>query len=152
MDAVRQTSKLVQKYIERPLIFRDTPSKELSFAIHRKFDLRQWILVTSLNPLEAYKFDRCYVRLCSEKYNVEQFENTKQHPTNYSQNKSFFSRKEDSVLSQQQLQQLLGSGEAWRRLDRKINAIYVKTLQAVCQEMASNNSCFELYGFDVLID
>lgn len=42
--------------------------------------------------------------------------------------------------------------EVWRRLDRKITEIYVKTLQAVCQEMVTSPSCFELFGFDVIID
>lgn len=56
------------------------------------------------------------------------------------------------MLSQEQLQLLLGDADAWRKLDRKIVNIYVKTLQAVHQDMVQNSSCFELYGFDVIID
>lgn len=65
LESSKNSSKLIQKYIEKPLIFRDVPTVNLAFASHRKFDIRQWVLVTSLRPLEAYKFDKCYVRLCS---------------------------------------------------------------------------------------
>lgn len=51
---------VVQKYIERPLLVRS----------HRKFDIRQWVLVTSADPLVLYGFSECYLRLSGESFSL----------------------------------------------------------------------------------
>ena len=51
---------VVQKYIERPLLVR----------INRKFDIRQWVLVTSVDPLVLYGFSECYLRLSGERFSL----------------------------------------------------------------------------------
>ena len=53
---------VVQKYIEHPLLVRT----------NRKFDIRQWILVTSVNPLVIHGFNECYLRLSSQEYTVDE--------------------------------------------------------------------------------
>lgn len=74
--------KIVQKYIEYPLLLE----------CKRKFDIRQWVLVTSFHPLRAYAFKRCYARFSSQKYSNDKYENMQKHLTNYSQNKESYLR------------------------------------------------------------
>ena len=49
---------VVQKYIERPLII-----------IGKKFDMRVWVLVTSVEPLTVWMWTKPYLRFTSEDYN-----------------------------------------------------------------------------------
>ena len=55
---------VIQKYIENPLIIKG-----------RKFDIRQWVLVTNLNPLTMYMFDTPYIRFGAEEYHLDDFKN-----------------------------------------------------------------------------
>lgn len=67
---------VVQKYIERPLLLQQG----------RKFDLRQWVLITSLQPLRLYWYRQCYLRFCSRPFSLEK-ENLQDqfaHLSNYS--------------------------------------------------------------------
>lgn len=56
----RYAQWIVQKYMENPLI-----------VAQRKFDLRQWVVVTNWNPVTIYFYDECYARFSVEEYSTD---------------------------------------------------------------------------------
>jgi len=62
---------VVQKYIENPLII-----------LNKKFDIRQWVVVTSWEPLRIWYFDECYLRFTSDNYDPNRLHDKFMHLTN----------------------------------------------------------------------
>ena len=62
---------VVQKYIENPLIIAS-----------KKFDIRQWVVVTSWSPLRIWYFDSCYLRFTADNYDPSKIHNKFMHLTN----------------------------------------------------------------------
>ncbi len=63
---------MVQKYIERPLIINN-----------RKFDIRQWVVVTSFNPsLRVWFYQDAYLRFASHPYSTSSIDDKFAHLTN----------------------------------------------------------------------
>ena len=67
---------VIQKYIERPLII-----------LGKKFDIRQWVLITSVNPLTIWTWKTPYLRFTSQDYNPNNARNKFMHLTNASVSK-----------------------------------------------------------------
>ena len=61
---------IIQKYLEYPLLVEN-----------RKFDIRQWFLVTSWDPLELWIYHDGYARFCGKPFSLDDF-NTNIHLTN----------------------------------------------------------------------
>lgn len=62
---------VVQKYIERPLII-----------LQKKFDIRQWILITSVEPLTVWIWKKPYLRFSSADYDPSNLKSKFAHLTN----------------------------------------------------------------------
>jgi tubulin monoglycylase TTLL3/8 len=71
IDYSKTTSCVVQKYIENPMLIKG-----------RKFDIRQWVLVTSFCPLIIWFCKECYIRFGAENYEIEDIGNKYMHLTN----------------------------------------------------------------------
>ncbi|XP_069127593.1 tubulin polyglutamylase TTLL7-like isoform X2 [Argopecten irradians] len=155
---------IVQEYIDKPLLMDGY-----------KFDLRLYVLVTSCDPLRVFLFDDGLVRLSTEKYlapTEANINHSYMHLTNYSVNKhNEFYEKGDSLSSgskrsvqyfREYLRQNdINDGLLWQNIGDMI----VKTLivsephllhaYRMCRPGAapgSDSVCFEVLGFDVLID
>ena len=70
---------VVQRYIARPHLINNT-----------KYDLRIYVLMTSLNPMRVYIYDEGLVRFASNAYSTENesLGDVYMHLTNYSINKN----------------------------------------------------------------
>lgn len=152
---------VISRYIERPLLIQ-----------RLKFDLRIYVLVTSFEPLRAYIYKEGLTRFASSPYSTEDkhLGDTYRHLTNYSINK-----KADNFVENQEVQQdnvghkwsfsafnkhLYAVGVSVELMWARIMDLCLKTLISVKPMIASEtrratvhcSNCFELYGFDVLVD
>lgn len=72
----KQVQLIVQKYIENPLLINK-----------KKFDIRQWVLVTSYDPLGIWFYEKNYVRFTAMDYDTSNLKNKYSHLTNNSVSK-----------------------------------------------------------------
>ncbi|KAE9000048.1 hypothetical protein PR003_g18706 [Phytophthora rubi] len=156
-------ARIVQKYVADPLLLGD--------GERFKFDLRLYVVVTSLDPLRIYLFKEGIARFCTAPYSLKNPKNRFAHLTNYSINKGSdgFVENADAqqadagskwslsaLIRRLQSQQLLDDPET---LMRQIRAIICKTIIAaeahltpLLHQFAGQSSCYELFGFDLMLD
>ncbi|XP_055858265.1 tubulin monoglutamylase TTLL4 isoform X2 [Episyrphus balteatus] len=151
---------IVQRYIERPLLINGS-----------KFDLRLYVLVTSINPLRVYMYHNGLARFASVKYSAkaDTLNERCMHLTNYSINKlsSNYSKNEDvnachghKWTIKSLWAYLSNRGIRTDRLWDALRNLVMRTILAgehsintmIKLNVESKYSCFELFGFDVLLD
>eukprot|EP01080_Neovahlkampfia_damariscottae_P000958 gene958-9865_t len=158
------TAAIVSKYISNPLLIEK-----------KKFDLRLYVTVTSFDPLRVYLFSEGLVRFSTEEYDLSDITTTLSHLTNYSLNKKsskFVSNfdaqtmDEESVdeTSKWSLEKLnkyfvkkgMNTEKIWQDVEDVINKTIISTEFRVNfkmkQTQCNPKNCFEIYGFDILID
>lgn len=151
---------IVSKYISDPLCIDE-----------HKCDVRLYVAVTSFDPLVIYLYEEGLVRLATVKYDktAENLWNPCMHLCNYSINKyhsDYIKATEDdedvghkwtfSAL----LRHLKSQGNDTTSLMLAIEDVIIKSIFACSQSIVSackmfvpnQSNCFELYGFDILID
>ena len=163
IDEIEPDAKvLVQEYIHRPLLLQE-----------RKFDLRIYVLVTSFEPLRAYTYDQGLCRFATQPYappSADDVGSRSAHLTNYSINKhdkTYIANEdaeEDGVGHKWSLaacyRALSEKGIDVAALRKRVDALLAKTLiaaqphvsQKYGQLFRRRNACFELFGFDVMLD
>eukprot|EP00392_Amoebophrya_sp_AT5.2_P011961 g12051.t1 len=140
-------ARLVMKYIERPLTLFNG----------RKFDIRQWVLVKSFDPLEIYMFSQCYLRLCNEPFDLGDLENRQKHISNWEVNKKGKQVQVGAVASlpqfKHELGEMTGNPDFWQEaLLPEIRTMIITTCKSVSSIITQRKCCFEVFGFDIMID
>ncbi|XP_050404221.1 tubulin polyglutamylase TTLL5 [Patella vulgata] len=152
---------IVCKYVANPLLIDGF-----------KFDVRLYIAVTSYDPLVIYLFEEGLTRFATVKYEKtnRSIRNQCMHLTNYSVNKKSqdYVRNDDPEIEDYGnkwslgalLRYLRSEGKDTAALMMRIEDVIMKTIISVelpvataCKMfMPHRGNCFELYGFDILID
>ena len=137
-----------QRYIYNPLLLGG-----------KKFDMRVYALVTCYNPLTAYLYRTGFCRFTSFKYslNPEDLNNNQIHLTNVAIQKqsTTYDRQIGGKWYFRELKTyLMGrySEEQVNSMFDGIQNIIIKCFYAVQSVIAKDRHCFELYGYDILID
>lgn len=143
-----------QKYIENPLLIGGT----------RKHDIRQWVLVTSINPLKIWLFSECYVRVAANEYSLENLDDHFQHLThtiimcnhpNFDPDDDYWRCQWDQETYQRLLQEKAGF-DVWNsKVLPAIKNIVINTLLTVQEALSApdgSDNCFQLFGYDFLVD
>ncbi|KAK3593183.1 hypothetical protein CHS0354_039668 [Potamilus streckersoni] len=152
---------VVCKYLSTPLLIDGF-----------KFDVRLYVAVTSYDPVIIYLYEEGLTRFATVKYekSLRHLRNQCMHLTNYSVNK----KSDDYVMNDDAevedygnkwslgalLRYLRSNGKDTVALMMRIEDVIIKTILSVelpiataCKMfMPSKGNCFELYGFDILID
>eukprot|EP01059_Diplonema_ambulator_P035428 TRINITY_DN8325_c0_g1_i1.p1 TRINITY_DN8325_c0_g1~~TRINITY_DN8325_c0_g1_i1.p1 ORF type:complete len:639 (+),score=152.28 TRINITY_DN8325_c0_g1_i1:27-1919(+) len=154
----KATQYVLQKYIERP------------FLIHgRKFDLRSWCLLTP--EFDIYVYDEGVMRTASERFTMANLDDELSHLTNHciqETGPNFGKFEIGNEMWYGQFQQYLDQlkrpqpGYGWslrEDLLPQVNSIIVESLLASkkklshsCTSGSSTMGCFQLFGFDFMVD
>ncbi|XP_056152156.1 tubulin polyglutamylase TTLL5 [Lampris incognitus] len=152
---------LVSRYINNPLLIDDF-----------KFDVRLYVLVTSYDPLLIYVYEEGLARFATVKYDraPRNIKNQFMHLTNYSVNKksSDYVSCDDPEVEDYgnkwsmsaMLRYLKQEGKDTALLMSQVEDLIIKAVLSAELQIATackmfapyRTNCFELYGFDVLID
>ncbi|XP_076443155.1 tubulin polyglutamylase TTLL5-like isoform X2 [Babylonia areolata] len=152
---------IVSHYLHNPLVIDGF-----------KFDIRLYVAVTSYDPLVIYLYEEGLTRFATVKYerSVKHMRNQCMHLTNYSVNKKSndYVRNDDPDVEDYgnkwsmgaMLRYLRSIGKDTAVLMMRIEDVVIKTLLSVELTIATackmfmpfRGNCFELYGFDILVD
>ncbi|CAJ1070249.1 tubulin polyglutamylase TTLL11 isoform X1 [Xyrichtys novacula] len=152
---------VVQEYIQKPLLIDKL-----------KFDIRLYVLIKSLEPLEIYIAKEGLTRFCTEPYQEPSQKNLTHvfmHLTNYSLNVhsgNFVHSDSQNTGSKRTLSSVLyrlaAKGVDIKRVWSDIIALVIKTVIAVVPELKvyyqadippgkPGPTCFQILGFDILL-
>ena len=153
---------LISRYISKPHLINN-----------KKYDLRVYVLISSLYPLKIYIYKEGLVRFATEDYTKGNYDNVFIHLTNYSINKQNISRYNINNNNNNENYQNYSKWsfseyknyfeqnnliDIYNNIMTKVKDIVVKTIISSIDDITADiafskkNSLFELYGFDILVD
>lgn len=158
----KNISLIASHYIQNPLLLETLNlSRDIGWVKSVKFDLRIYVAISSVYPLRFYIYEEGLVWFATVKYelcDVKDFSKSKfMHLTNYSVNKG---RGEEVKWKLSQLWDLIEDCVEVPKLKWRIDDIIIKTILSVEdqlkyafeQKVPHRGNCFQLLGFDILID
>lgn len=147
-DTKEVEAYVVQRYLQYPLLIGG-----------KKFDMRLYALVTSFSPLKVYQYRRGFARFTNSRYSSdpEDIYNGFMHLTNVAIQKTAenYDDRTGGKMELQALKLYLMSKYGVERIDAlfwEMQMIILKALLAVQPSMIHDRHCFELYGYDIIID
>eukprot|EP00501_MAST-03F_sp_TOSAG23-6_P000423 GSMAST32.ASY1.ANO1.435.1 assembled CDS len=145
---------VVQQYIDEPLLIDGY-----------KFDLRLYVLVTSFQPLEAFIYTEGFARMSTEPINRDYLKDLRMHLTNSSvqqkpeirtkeskNTESFYQNRGSKLSYSFLLQRLEKLNIDTQKLQKNIHILILKSLVCADDLIKHQPNCFEVYGYDIIID
>lgn len=140
---------VLQKYLKNPLLIRG-----------HKWDMRIYALIPQgMRPMNLFLYKEGLVRFTSERYTNSNLNNLFSHLTNSSINKYAHGAGQDgqnvhdNKWSLEQLRNyFIGSNLDFDLLWHKIEKIILLTCINLCHTCPNYDNCFELFGFDIIVD
>ncbi|CAI6372564.1 unnamed protein product [Macrosiphum euphorbiae] len=156
----RYPEMICQIYISKPLLLDGY-----------KFDMRVYTLIASCDPLKIYVYNDGLVRLATELYATPTHDNVNDrfmHLTNYSVNKCNIMYNDDELCGSKRritalADWLLSKGYDVKKIWNEIDDVIIKTMilaypsvnrsyQSCFSRHKYTPPCFEILGFDILLD
>eukprot|EP00242_Pyramimonas_sp_CCMP2087_P013271 CAMPEP_0198219710 /NCGR_PEP_ID=MMETSP1445-20131203/75726_1 /TAXON_ID=36898 /ORGANISM="Pyramimonas sp., Strain CCMP2087" /LENGTH=395 /DNA_ID=CAMNT_0043897223 /DNA_START=218 /DNA_END=1405 /DNA_ORIENTATION=- len=138
---------VAQRYIDKPYT-----------VAGRKFDLRLYCLVLSYNPLKVYLYREGFARFTAARYSNDDISNNFIHLTNHAIQKKdgdYDPTTTDLKWPVGQLKRYMTTMHGAAAVDRcfhGIQSLMVNSLRAVQNVMINDKHCFEMYGYDIMLD
>lgn len=150
----RKIQWVVQKYIENPLLVK-----------RRKFDIRQWVIITDWNPLTIWFYEDSYVRFAAVDYNELDFENKYIHLTNncvsskmkeqegsYKEDEFFTENLWHSDTFRDYLHEKEGYDVWTEKVKPMIKDVTLWSISSAQDMIENRKGSVELYGMDLMLD
>jgi tubulin monoglycylase TTLL3/8 len=141
---------VVQKYMERPYLINN-----------RKFDFRQWVMVTDWNPLTVWFYDECYLRFSMSDFSLLNLEDNLTHLCNNSIQKdhaNFEAVKDASMWDLASFREHLianhdNGEELWTgKILPQMQNISKWALMCAQDMLENRKFSSEVYGYDFMLD
>jgi len=144
-DSKDAEAYVVQRYLLHPLLIG-----------RKKFDMRLYCLVTSFSPLRIHVYRRGFARFTNSRYSSD-ISDIYSHLTNVAIQKTAdnYDERTGGKMELQALKMYLMSTYGVERVDAlfwEMVMIMIRSLLAVQHCMIHDKHCFELYGYDLIID
>ncbi|XP_044527680.1 probable tubulin polyglutamylase TTLL2 [Gracilinanus agilis] len=148
-DLIFDCTTVIQKYITNPFL-----------VAKYKCDLRIYVCVAGFRPLTIYIYQEGLARFATEEFDLTNLKNNCAHLTNSSINKAGASYKKNKVGVGRGCKWTLTRFFSYLRsndvddllLWQRINQLVILTMLAIAPSVPFVSNCFELFGFDILID